>query len=109
MVRPDTSSPSGSMAPVTTLPPSMFGVPALRSEDPRFLTGRGRYVENLPIEGARRAVFARAIMPHAGLNVVETAAARAMPGVVGVFTAPDLALARMPPSGNVEGATGTLE
>lgn len=109
MVRPDTSSPSGSMAPVTTLPPSMFGVPALRSEDPRFLTGRGRYVENLPIEGALRAVFARSIMPHAGLNVVETAAARAMPGVVGVFTAPDLALARMPPSGNVEGATGTLE
>ncbi|MEX1263330.1 MAG: xanthine dehydrogenase family protein molybdopterin-binding subunit [Actinomycetota bacterium] len=94
---------------MTTLPPSMFGVPALRSEDPRFLTGRGRYVENLTIEGALRAVFARSIMPHAGLNVVETAAARAMPGVVGVFTAPDLALARMPPSGNVEGATGTLE
>lgn len=48
---------SGSMTPVTTLPPSMFGVPALRAEDPRILTGRGRYVENLPIEGALRAVF----------------------------------------------------
>jgi len=97
------------MAPVTTLPPSMFGVAALRSEDPRFLTGRGRYIENLPIEGALRAVFARSIMPHARLNGVEVARARAMPGVAGVLTAADLDLARMPPSGNVEGATGTLE
>ena len=96
------------MAPVTTLPPSVFGVPALRSEDPRFLTGRARYVENLPIEGAQRAVFARSIMPHARLNAVEAEVARAMPGVAGVFTASELDLARMPPSGNVEGATGTL-
>ncbi|HEX7248587.1 MAG TPA: xanthine dehydrogenase family protein molybdopterin-binding subunit [Actinomycetota bacterium] len=94
---------------MTTLPPSTFGVAALRSEDPRFLTGRGRYVENLPIEGALRAVFARSIMPHARVNVVQTDAAREMPGVAGVFTATDLDLPRMPPSGNVEGATGTLE
>ncbi|HVF08809.1 MAG TPA: xanthine dehydrogenase family protein molybdopterin-binding subunit, partial [Actinomycetota bacterium] len=94
---------------MTTLPPSTFGVAALRSEDPRFLTGRGRYVENQPIEGALRAVFARSIMPHARLNVVRTDAACAMPGVAGVFTATDLDLPRMPPSGNVEGATGTLE
>ena len=94
---------------MTTLPPSTFGVAALRSEDPRFLTGRGRYVENLSIEGALRAVFVRSIMPHARLNVVRTDAARAMPGVYGIFTAGDLDLQGMPPSGNVEGATGTLE
>jgi aerobic carbon-monoxide dehydrogenase large subunit len=41
--------------------------------------------------------------------MVDVGAARAMPGVVAVFTAADLGLARMPPSGNVEGATGTLE
>ncbi len=88
------------MASVTTLPPSTFGVSALRSEDPRFLTGRARYVENLPIEGALRAVFVRSIMPHARLNAVQAEAARSMPGVAGVFTASDLDLARMPPSGN---------
>jgi carbon-monoxide dehydrogenase large subunit len=97
------------MAPVTTLPPSTFGVSALRSEDPRFLTGRGRYVENLPIEGALRAVFVRSIMPHARLNAVEVAAARAMPGVAGVFTAADLDLDRLPASGVVEGSTDALE
>jgi carbon-monoxide dehydrogenase large subunit len=97
------------MAPVAALPPSMFGVPALRSEDPRFLTGRGRYLENLPIEGTLHAVFARSIMPHARLLGVDVHGARSMPGVAGVFTAADLDLPRMPPSGTVEGATGTLE
>ena len=42
----------------------MFGVPALRSEDPRFLRGEGRYLENIPIPDALRAVFVRSIMPH---------------------------------------------
>ena len=92
-----------------TLPPSMFGQPALRSEDPRFLTGRGRYLENLPIEGVLRAVFVRSMMPHARVISVDVEAARAMPGVVAVYTADDLAIRAMPPSGNVEGASGTLE
>jgi carbon-monoxide dehydrogenase large subunit len=87
----------------------MFGVPALRSEDPRFLTGRARYLENLPIEGALRAVFVRSIMPHARLHAVQAAEARAMPGVVGVFTAGDLDLPRLPASGVVEGGGGALE
>jgi carbon-monoxide dehydrogenase large subunit len=88
----------------------MFGVPALRSEDPRFLRGRGRYVENIPIEGAVRAMFVRSIMPHARLVGTDLQAARALRGVVAVLDADDLGLAPMPPSGNVEGATGgTLE
>ena len=99
----------GTMAPVTTVPPSAFGVPALRSEDPRFLAGRGRYLENLPIEGAVRAVFVRSIMPHARVVAVQAEDARAMPGVVGVFTAADFDLDPLPPSGNVEGADGVLD
>ena len=88
---------------MTTLPPSMFGVP-VRAEDPRFLTGRGRYVEDLPIEGALRAVFVRSIMAHAGLSAVEVEVARAMPGVAGVFTRPARRL-----SGVVEGSSDALE
>ncbi|MGH2539213.1 MAG: xanthine dehydrogenase family protein molybdopterin-binding subunit, partial [Actinomycetota bacterium] len=95
---------------MTTVPPSMFGVPALRSEDPRFLTGRGRYLENLQIEGVLRAVFVRSIMPHARVGAVHAEAARSMPGLVRVFTADDLDLEPMPPSGNVvEGAAGVLD
>jgi hypothetical protein len=40
------------MSAVTDRPPSTFGVPALRAEDPRFLRGEGRYLENIQIEGA---------------------------------------------------------
>ena len=91
---------------VTTVPPSMFGVPALRSEDPRFLTGRGRYSRTCRSRDALRAVFVRSIMPHARLEAVEADAARAMAGVVAVFAAADFDLAPMPPSGNVEGGGG---
>ena len=88
----------------------MFGVPALRSEDPRFLRGEGRYLENIPIPDALRAVFVRSIMPHGRVGGIEgLEGARSMPGVVAVFTADDLRIAPQPPSGNVEGASGTLE
>jgi carbon-monoxide dehydrogenase large subunit len=92
-----------------TLPPSFFGDPVLRSEDPRFLRGEGRYVENIEIPGALRIGFARSIMPHARLNAVEgLEEARSMPGVVAVYTADDLGIPPQPPSGNVEGAQGTV-
>jgi carbon-monoxide dehydrogenase large subunit len=96
------------MRAVRTLPPSIFGVPALRSEDPRFLRGEGRYLNNLPIEGALRAAFVRSIMPHARVRGVDLEAARAMPGVT-VFAAADLEIPPLPPSGNVEGATSVAE
>src|SRR5437899_1592135 len=87
----------------------MFGNRALRTEDPRFLLGESRYLEDVPIEHALRAVFVRSMMAHARLSGVDISQARAMPGVAAVFTADDLGLAPLPPSGNVEGATGTLE
>ncbi len=88
----------------------MFGVPALRSEDPRFLRGEGRYLENIPIPDALRAVFVRSIMPHGRVNGIEgLQEARSMPGVAAVFTADDLRIPPQAPSGNVEGSSGTLE
>lgn len=95
---------------MATAPPSMFGVPALRSEDPRFLRGEGRYLDNIEIPGSLHAVFVRSIMPHARVDTVEVSEARAFPGVVGVYVATDLDLAPLPPSGTVEGpAEGELE
>ena len=77
-----------------TLPPSMFGVPALRSEDPRFLRGEGRYLENIVIPDALRAVFVRSIIPHGRITGMEgVEEARSMPGVAAVFTADDLRIA----------------
>jgi carbon-monoxide dehydrogenase large subunit len=91
------------MAAVTVVPPSVFGAPVLRTEDPRFLRGDARYVDDLDIAGSLRAVFVRSIFPHATVNGVGgLEEARAMPGVAAVLTADDLDLAPMPPSGNVE-------
>jgi carbon-monoxide dehydrogenase large subunit len=82
---------------------SIFGSVVHRTEDPRFLSGRGRYVDNLPLDGALRAVFVRSIMAHARLGGVDASEALGMPGVAAVLTAGDVDLAPQPPSGNVHG------
>ncbi|HEX3298733.1 MAG TPA: xanthine dehydrogenase family protein molybdopterin-binding subunit [Actinomycetota bacterium] len=93
-----------------TVPPSTFGIPALRTEDPRFLRGEGRYVDNIEIPGALRAVFVRSIFAHAAVESVEgLEAARAMPGVVGVYTAADLDLPHQLAAGSVEVPGGELD
>jgi len=98
------------MTDVTAVPPSTFGIPALRTEDPRFLTGRGRYLENIQIPGALRAMFVRSIFAHGTVNAVEgLAQARAMPGVVAVFAAGDLGLPHQLAAGSVEVPGGDLD
>jgi aerobic carbon-monoxide dehydrogenase large subunit len=97
------------MPAVTTVPPSAFGDPVLRAEDPRFLRGEGRYLENVEIPRALRAVFIRSMFPHATVNAIDgLAEARAMPGVAAVYTAEDLGIPPQPPSGNVEAPGGEL-
>jgi aerobic carbon-monoxide dehydrogenase large subunit len=82
---------------------SIFGSVVHRTEDPRFLAGRGRYVENIPIDGALRAVFVRSTMAHARLGSVDATVARSMPGVIAVLTSADVDVPPQPPSGNVSG------
>ena len=61
-----------------------------RSEDDRFLRGAGRYVDDADAAGQLHAVFVRSPHACAVLGAIDTAAASAMPGVAGVFTARDL-------------------
>ena len=73
--------------------PTKFGIgnALTRFEDGRFLTGRGRYVDDLRPEGCLDAVFLRSPVAHARLISVSADEARAMPGVVAVLTDADLA------------------
>ncbi|HRO59352.1 MAG TPA: molybdopterin-dependent oxidoreductase, partial [Burkholderiaceae bacterium] len=57
-----------------------------RVEDRALLTGQGRYTDDLQIEGQAHAAFARAQLAHARILSIDTSAAEAMPGVLGVFT-----------------------
>src|SRR5260221_11915688 len=61
-----------------------------RLEDRRFLTGRGRYVDDIDVPGQLHAVVLRSPHGHAAIEGIDTAAARGLPGVRGVFTAADL-------------------
>src|SRR5689334_13281542 len=66
------------------------GAARKRVEDPRLLRGEGAYVDDLREEGCLHAVFVRSPYPHARIRGIETAAARAVPGVVGVVTSADI-------------------
>ena len=58
-------------------------------EDQRFLAGHGRFVDDLELPSAAHAVFVRSLHAHARINTIQTAAAKAMPGVLAVLTEED--------------------
>jgi carbon-monoxide dehydrogenase large subunit len=61
-----------------------------RVEDGRILLGRGRYVDDVSLPGMLHAAFVRSPIAHGRIVSVDVEEARALPGVVGVFTAADL-------------------
>jgi carbon-monoxide dehydrogenase large subunit len=67
-----------------------FGRNILRVEDDRLITGKGRYVGNLPQDGAAHLVVLRSPYAHAEISGLDTSAAAAMPGVIAIFTSADL-------------------
>ncbi|HLY35105.1 MAG TPA: xanthine dehydrogenase family protein molybdopterin-binding subunit [Candidatus Limnocylindria bacterium] len=75
---------------------NVVGQRVRRTEDPRFLTGRGQYVDDLKLEGALHATFIRSPWAHARITSVDTSGAAAVEGVQ-VFTAQDLGLGRRVP------------
>jgi len=67
-----------------------IGARALRKEDKRFITGDGRYVDDVVRPNMTYAVFVRSPMAHGRIRSIDVAAAEAMPGVVGVVTGKDV-------------------
>ena len=63
-----------------------FGASVPRREDPRLLTGAGRYVDDIVPPGLLHAVFVRSPHAHARVVALDPAPARAVAGVVAVFT-----------------------
>jgi len=70
--------------------PPHIGRPMRRLEDERLVTGRGRYAGDIKLDGILHLALSRSPMPHARIKAIDTSAARAMPGVVAVWTASDL-------------------
>lgn len=67
------------------------GQPVRRNEDPRLLTGRGKFNDDYIVDNAAQSYVLRSPHAHADIISIDTTAAKAAPGVVGVFTGEDLA------------------
>jgi aerobic carbon-monoxide dehydrogenase large subunit len=72
------------------------GASIKRSEDPRILTGAGRYVDDIKLPGMLHAAFVRSPMAHARVLSVDASAARELPGVVAAYTGAELEAMTVP-------------
>jgi aerobic carbon-monoxide dehydrogenase large subunit len=68
-----------------------IGASVKRKEDKRFITGQGRYTDDINLKDQTYAYFVRSPHAHATIKSINTKKAAGMPGVVGVFTSSDVA------------------
>jgi carbon-monoxide dehydrogenase large subunit len=69
----------------------LIGKSVKRVEDKRFITGRGNYTDDIVLPHQTYASFVRSPYAHAKIVSVDISAAKAMPGVVAIFTGADIA------------------
>src|SRR5438309_10989610 len=81
-----------------------IGQPVRRREDLRLLTGKGRYSDDVNLPGQAYAAMVRSPHAHALVRAIDTAAARAMPGVLAVLTAEDVTADGLKPLPNIANA-----
>ncbi|MET0849912.1 MAG: xanthine dehydrogenase family protein molybdopterin-binding subunit [Candidatus Rokuibacteriota bacterium] len=68
----------------------LFGASIKRREDPRFITGKGNYTDDVKLAGMTYAAFVRSPHAHARVTSIDVRAAKSHPGVVAVFTGKDM-------------------
>src|SRR3984893_17279465 len=67
-----------------------MGQPGPRSEDPVLVSGRGRFTDDINLPGQAYCAIVRSHYAHGTIGGIDTAAARGMPGVLGLYTPADL-------------------
>ncbi len=84
----------------------VLGTPVKRTEDPRFITGKGRYLDDISLTGMVHMAILRSPYAHAEIASIDTSAAKAMPGVVAVFTGADIPYNPLPMAWPAGGSAG---
>ena len=85
----------------------MMGARVRRKEDPRLITGSSTYVDDLRLQGMGHVAILRSIYGHAKINGIDTSAAKALTGVIAVYTGEEFKKFTGPmPHGGGEGAGG---
>jgi carbon-monoxide dehydrogenase large subunit len=93
---------------IRTAIPAGFGASPPRKEDRRFVTGQGRYTDDLQLPAQAYACFVRSPHAHAQIGRVDVTDALAAPGVIGVLTGADCAgLGLMPSAWDTRSRDGT--
>ena len=67
----------------------VLGQSIKRREDPRLITGEAKYLDDIQLPGMVHAAILRSPYAHAKIKSINTDKAKALPGVVGVFTGKD--------------------
>ncbi|MFL5777922.1 MAG: xanthine dehydrogenase family protein molybdopterin-binding subunit [Chloroflexota bacterium] len=89
----------------------VLGAPIKRVEDPRFIMGEGRYLDDIKLPSMAHMAILRSPYAHANIRSVNVAAARSMPGVIDVFTGADIPYNPLPmawPAGGSSGVQNNL-
>src|SRR6476646_3613751 len=83
-----------------------LGQPIKRTEDPRFITGAGNYVDDIKLASMAHLAILRSPYAHANIRSIDTSAAKAMPGVAAVFVGADIPYNPMPLAWPAGGSAG---
>jgi carbon-monoxide dehydrogenase large subunit len=89
----------------------IVGAPLKRVEDPRFITGKGRYLDDIQMTGTAHLAVLRSPYAHANIRSIDTSRAAKMPGVLAVFTGADIPYNPLPmawPAGGVSGIRNNI-
>ncbi len=94
------------MAIDTPEAPDVLGAPIKRVEDPRFITGKGRYLDDIHLAGTTHLAILRSPYAHANIRSIDTSAAKTMPGVLAVFVGADIPWNPLPMAWPAGGSAG---
>jgi aerobic carbon-monoxide dehydrogenase large subunit len=84
----------------------VLGAPVKRVEDPRFITGKGRFLDDITLQGMVHLAILRSPYAHANIRSVDTSAAKQAPGVLAVIVGADIPYNPLPMAWPAGGASG---
>ena len=84
----------------------VLGARIKRVEDPRFITGKGRFLDDIKLPGMTYMAILRSPYAHANIRSIDAAAARALPGVITVLTGADVPYNPLPMAWPAGGSSG---
>ncbi len=85
----------------------VLGAPVKRVEDPRFITGDGRYLDDIKLPGMVHMAILRSPYAHANIRSIDISAAKAAPGVLAVIVGADIPYNPLPMAWPAGGAAGS--